>query len=254
MPGNDEEIGAGSRRSRPGRGRPGTRLPSILWGTQCAGSLSLSGRMVVVSTGRSEIEPGSLPRPASSSKSEPEDLAEDLDLVLRSARGDQGAFALIYARHQTLVFQVASRLLLNPADGADLTQEAFLKAWEQIPTLREPERFRSWLLRIVVNTALNWRTRRARERMVLRRLAEPGNSPAAFEPALRKESRDQVARALAKLSKKLRAAVVLRYVAGLPYLEVAKVMGCGEPTARTRVSRGLAELGTLLQDVTDEGL
>ncbi|MFO0983088.1 MAG: RNA polymerase sigma factor [Planctomycetota bacterium] len=192
--------------------------------------------MALVSTSWSEAERGL--RPVAPDASEP----DDRELALRSARGDHAAFACIYARHHASVYQVACRLLLDPSDGADVTQEAFLKAWERVRELREPEHFRGWLLRIVVNTALNWRARRKREKWVLRRLADHEVGPPASVPAMSKEARDLVEQALGKLSKKLRTAVVLRYVAQLPYTEVARAMNCGEPTARTRVSRGLVEL------------
>lgn len=179
-------------------------------------------------------------------RGEPEPTTEGLELVLRAARGDQRAFGQIYAQHHAMVFQVLSRLVVNAADGADLTQEAFLKAWEKLPSLREPERFKSWLLRIVVNTAVNWRARRKRERVALRRLHCEESSPAASEPAIARESAAEVAESLAQLSSKLRTAVVLRYVAGLAYVDVARTMRCGEITARTRVARGLSELGKKL--------
>ena len=178
---------------------------------------------------------------------QPNDKGDLTALVLRASRGDEAAFAEIYQRHHAMVFQVSSRLVVNGADGADLTQEVFLKAWEKLPSLREPERFKSWLLRIVVNTAFNWRTRHQRERAALRQLPQPErNSPAAFEPVIDRESSTALGQALAQLSPKLRTAVVLRYVAGLAYADVARAMKCGEITARTRVARGLSDLGRRL--------
>src|SRR5262245_22220074 len=213
----------------------------ILRGTARRNSLSRRRAMAEVSTARlmSAMSPGP---PAGANEK-----GDGIELVLRASRGDEAAFAEIYQRHHAMVFQVSSRLVVNGADGADLTQEVFLKAWEKLPSLREPERFKSWLLRIVVNTAFNWRTRHQRERAALRQLQQPErNSPAAFEPAIDRESSVALGQALVQLSPKLRTAVVLRYVAGLAYADVARAMKCGEITARTRVARGLTELGKRL--------
>jgi RNA polymerase sigma-70 factor (ECF subfamily) len=73
---------------------------------------------------------------------------DDMQLVKASQQGDQDAFALLVQRHQRRVFNLVLRVLHNYEDASNVTQEAFLAAWQRLPSFRGEERFLNWLFRI----------------------------------------------------------------------------------------------------------
>ncbi|MHA6793937.1 RNA polymerase sigma factor [Pseudonocardia bannensis] len=169
-------------------------------------------------------------------------------------------FAEVVRAHERVVYSVALRLSIRPADAEDLAAEAFLRAYRALrdydgTRIREL-RLRPWLLTILRNTARN-AARDASRR--------PGPPP-AFEPvaehsagpsAEQQVERDDVQRALgmvlARLPEVQRTAVVLRHVVGLPTGEVADVLGCPDGTAKSHISRGLQRLRALLAEQDDDG-
>ncbi|HAV64394.1 MAG TPA: RNA polymerase subunit sigma-24, partial [Verrucomicrobiales bacterium] len=85
------------------------------------------------------------------------DTGELKEWVLRSKRGDLSAFEELVRLHQPMVRQLAYRFSGNAADAADLAQEAFVRAWQNIGTQREDAPFGAWLRRVTVNVCLQWR-------------------------------------------------------------------------------------------------
>jgi hypothetical protein len=90
--------------------------------------------------------------------------AGEARLVKASQQGDQEAFALLVQRHQRRVFHLSLRLMQNDEEACEITQEAFLSAWQGLPTFRGDARFSSWLYRITYHCGrVNWRNANARE-------------------------------------------------------------------------------------------
>src|SRR3569623_2796039 len=88
----------------------------------------------------------------------------DDDLVRRSLAGEHAAFGHLVARHQRLVYAVALRHARDRAQAAELAQQAFVEAWHELPTLRDPARLGAWLAGIARNVARSWRRQTARRR------------------------------------------------------------------------------------------
>jgi RNA polymerase sigma-70 factor (ECF subfamily) len=180
----------------------------------------------------------------------PAALATDLD----------GAFETLVRSHQDRLYTIALRLLGDPRDAEEVTQDAFVRAHRAIagyPRERTRElRLRPWLATIVVNLCRN-RVRRRQPSLVpidqpdggeppadsgprVLRSLDPGSSP--HDAALRREAARHWAGLLATLPDRYRAPVVLRHVDGLSYEEMATVLGRPEGTIKAQVHRGLAQL------------
>jgi RNA polymerase sigma-70 factor, ECF subfamily len=89
---------------------------------------------------------------------------DDTQLVKASQHGDQDAFAFLVQRHQRRVFNMVLRMLQDYEEASEITQEAFLAAWQGLPSFRGKARFATWLYRIAYNCAMKQLERRKRER------------------------------------------------------------------------------------------
>ena len=128
-------------------------------------------------------------------------------------------------------------LILRDADAADdAAQETLVRAWRDLPGLRDPDRFDAWLHRILVRACGDQARRRQRDRN-RRTDVEPERH--ASDGSQRLADRDEMERALARLSVEQRTAVVLHYYVGLSHPEVAEATGLPIGTVKSRLSRAL---------------
>jgi len=181
--------------------------------------------------------------------------ASDKVLVRRYCAGEKEMMALIYRRYKDKVFATAYHILGNRSEAEEVLQETFLNLMRKAHTYRGQSEFSTWLYRICVNAALSWR----------RRLLRAGRwhyVPAAHEAqipppeevertstlAQRDEQAEFVQQALARLSPRLRAVIVLRYMLGLSYKEVAEAVGCSIGTVKSRLNRAHRRLEPLLRE------
>src|SRR5476651_1511915 len=105
--------------------------------------------------------------------------SQDEALVRRARLGDAAAFESLVAKRIDRSYRLAWSILLNDADAADATQDAFIAAWRQLPRLRDPSRFDGWLNRIVANTARMSRRHRVRLREIAIESPSADDSPTA---------------------------------------------------------------------------
>lgn len=184
---------------------------------------------------------------------------EDRDLVQAALGGDTASFKILVERYQARVYAVAWGLLHNQQDARDVTQEALLKAWRNLPSFRRDSSFYTWLYRITVNVGIDFRRRAYRSRETAlddSRLPPDGASPTSARPIsnpgdslLRRELRGRIREAIAQLPDEQRAAIVLREVEGLSYKEIAEAMDCAEGTVMSRLFYARKKLQALLADV-----
>ena len=184
--------------------------------------------------------------------------------IARSQRGDVRAFNALVERHQASAYALALRMLGDPDQAADVTQDAFFSAWRAIGTFRGSS-FRSWLLRIVSNGCFDvFRARGRRPSTSLETLLEgdaeestgpsDAHMPAALIDAtwdperavLRAEVVEAIQEALLQLAPEQRLALILSDVQGLPYDEVAQIMDTPLGTVKSRIARARGHLRTLL--------
>ena len=157
----------------------------------------------------------------------------DADLVLRCRSGDRLAFDALLTRYERRIFNAAFRILHHSEDAIDVTQTAFLNAYEHLGSYDPHQQFSSWLYRIVVNQALDLvRGRRSSESLTEE---APDDHDGPDELAIREQSETAMQRALMALKVDYRVVIVLKHVQGLSYEEMAQVLDCPVKTVKSRL-------------------
>lgn len=165
-------------------------------------------------------------------------------LLEACARGERDAFARLFEAYKDRVYAVALRLSGDPVEAADITQDVFLKLLTRLHQFRSEARFGTWMYRVVVNTFLDGR--KARRPSVPFDEDHLGVAAAGHGDST---AHADLERALARLGVRFRAPIVLRYVAGLSYAEIAHTLQLSPGTVASRISRGLRDLGRDLSSV-----
>jgi len=181
-------------------------------------------------------------------------LTEDLsDLVLRAAKGEATAFEVLISRFERSALAVAYAQLKDADRAGDAVQEAFLRAWQELPKLKEAARFAGWLMQIVRNAAIDLRRRiKPTVEFPEWEAAKPDVDPVAI--SLAAESAERVKEALDTLDETTRAAVMLRYYEGLPAKEIAVLLEMSPAAVDMRLSRARGQLREQLADMVDAEL
>ncbi len=161
-------------------------------------------------------------------------------LVERARRGDHDAFTEL-ARGAVTRLDGAARLILrDPELARDAVQETLIRAWRDLPRVRDPERFDAWLHRLTVNTCLD--LARRRRRRVIEVELTPIDAPSVADVSATLADRELVEGAMRRLDESGRAIVVLHYFLGMPLTEVAATLGIPVGTVKSRLHRALGEM------------
>jgi RNA polymerase sigma-70 factor (ECF subfamily) len=164
---------------------------------------------------------------------------DDAELSARAARGDRKALEQLLDRHADRVHAVCRRIVANPDDALDATQEALIAIARGISRFDGRSAFTTWLYRVATNAALD-EVRRQRRR------PRPVDVPDVASPVSELESevdeRVDIDRALATLPLEFRVAVVLRDLCDLDYAEIARILDVPPGTVRSRIARGRTSL------------
>ena len=166
-------------------------------------------------------------------------------LVLRSLAGDRRAFGELVSAHQRVLFNVALRMLNDREDARDVTQTAFLKAWQKLHTYDRRNRFFSWIYRILLNEALNQLRRRRRLEPLDERTVSPERSPEERTEA--HEIGAIVQDALMELGTEHRQVIILRHFHHLSHREIGDTLNVPEKTVKSRLYTGRQLLAGILR-------
>jgi RNA polymerase sigma-70 factor (ECF subfamily) len=169
---------------------------------------------------------------------------EDADLISRVRRGDVEAYNLLVSRWEKRVFNYLLRLTASPDDALDLSQDAFLKAYQNIRKLDDPARFGPWLYRIAHNEAYSLFRKRRPEAAL-----EDGAVERNPAPGFPMDLSLAVTAALDRLNPEQREAVVLKVYEGFKFDEMAEVLGCPVSTVKSRLYTALDLLKTELAPI-----
>jgi RNA polymerase sigma-70 factor (ECF subfamily) len=182
----------------------------------------------------------------------------DRELVRESRRGDREAFRELVERYQRKVLAVASGMVSNRDDALELTQETFVKAYENLHKFKGESSFYTWLYRIAVNLAIDSRRRDRRhptvsladrvtgEDMESVLIDRRPNDP--YQLARAHEIGERVARAINELTPDHKAVILLREVEGLSYDDISRVMQCSKGTVMSRLHYARKKLQSKLRD------
>ncbi|HEX8475944.1 MAG TPA: RNA polymerase sigma factor [Pyrinomonadaceae bacterium] len=175
----------------------------------------------------------------------------DFDLAQKSAAGDMGAFETLYHRHFRRVYALCMRMLGNPTEAEDLTQETFINLHNKIGSFRGESAFTTWLHRMAVNQVLMYfRRKKSRPEytttegetpvQIVQGTANPDKMPVVDRIGLEN--------AITKLPPGYRNIFVLHDVEGYEHGEIAEMMGISEGTSKSQLHKARLKLRELIRE------
>ncbi len=186
----------------------------------------------------------------------------DVKLVKAAQKGDMAAFEELVARHRDKIYARAFSMLRNEQDAIDLSQEAWVKAWQRLVQFQGDSSFVTWMTRIVINLCLDQlrRQKRVRADSIEQMEEEVGGverqmpiiTPNPTERLERGELRQRIDKALAQLSHEHRTALILHEFEELEYKEIAKRMDCSIGTVMSRLFYARRKMAVLLAGLKRE--
>jgi len=189
-------------------------------------------------------------------------------LVRRAQAGDRAALSALVQSQQSYVYSIAMSLMHNPADAADMTQDAFIRLMRSLGTYRAETKFTTWLYRLVTNICLDGLRRRGRPIGSLdesssaqagedaqtagERLTDTDRWAQPEQEIELRESASEVREALGSLPPAQRLALTLHYFEDLRYEDIAEVMGLPLNTVKSHIRRGKERLALMLSNPLEE--
>jgi RNA polymerase sigma factor (sigma-70 family) len=175
-------------------------------------------------------------------------MANRHDLVIAARAGDGDAFMDLVQLETPNAFRLSLAILRHPFDAEDALQEAFVRAWRELPGLRDAERWPAWFRRIAVNAAIDTGRRKKAIRIVPLGFHEP---PPMADCSAGLAERDEIMRAMGHLDANDRALLALRFGHDLELPDVAAALGIPLGTAKSRLHRALGRLRKELENVDE---
>jgi len=178
-----------------------------------------------------------------------EHTVSEAEALALARGGDASAFGLLVQEHQQAAFRAAYLVLHDAQAAEDVAQEGFVRAYRQLHRFREEQPFRPWLLRIVINLAMNETRRRKRGLALLERF---GRQPLRQEPgpervAMATEASRQVWEAINRLGEDDRVILYLRYFLELSEADMARAIGKAPGTVKSRLHRAGRRLRAVIE-------
>jgi RNA polymerase sigma-70 factor (ECF subfamily) len=179
-----------------------------------------------------------------------ESVAES-ELVARSAAGDVDAFGRLYELHRRRVYSLCLRMMGNPADAEDMTQEVFMQVYRKIGSFRGEAAFTTWLHRLTVNQVLmHFRKRNVRLEMTtteeddMKDVVEPGTDRPQTMPVVDRIALEQ---AVAQLPPGYRTVFILHDVEGYEHEEIGQILDCSVGTSKSQLHKARMKLRKILR-------
>ena len=174
---------------------------------------------------------------------------EDRDLIAKARQGHVDAYNVLVSRWEKRVFNYLLRLVSHREDALDLSQDVFLKAYQNLKKLDDPARFPAWLFRIAHNEAFSLLRRRKPEGEMPLERGNPGRG----SELLPIELSLAVEKALGRLTEEQREAVLLKVYQGFKFEEMAEILSCPVSTVKSRLYTALDLLKTTLATTVMRG-
>ena len=174
------------------------------------------------------------------------------DLVEQAAKGDQAAFESLVRASAGRLFGIAYRVTRDHGLAEDALQQTLVTVWDELPRLRDPDRFEAWTYRLIVRNAVALSKRERRGGAVIRLLPDDAETapPIATHDTddfRHVADRDQLERAFRRLTPDQRAVLVLQYFNGLSLAEIADVLSIPIGTAGSRLHHAIRALRAAIE-------
>lgn len=192
------------------------------------------------------------------------------DIIKRTLAGDKNAFELLVLAYEKQVYNLALRMLGSSEDAADMTQEAFIKAYSGLASFRGDSKFSVWLYRITSNVCLDFlraKSRRAQTSLTVgeddetQQLDIPDPDSDVERLFMRKVSMQAVNDGLAQIPDEQRQILVMREISGMNYADIAAALSLEEGTVKSRIFRARKKLcayllksGNIPDDIASESM
>lgn len=182
------------------------------------------------------------------------DSRSEAEIIDACKQGDREAFHSLFETHKDRVYSIAFHYSGNEATARDVTQQVFLKLFTTINQFREGSQFTTWLYRIVANACMDEHRKRRRfvtldSEIDIMDIKTRGSQ---VERIYRREIAESVRRAIGELTPKLRIPILLKYVEGMSYDEIADALGLSMGTVSSRLNRGHKMLARKLEHLRGE--
>ena len=182
---------------------------------------------------------------------------QEKNLVEQAKKGNMQAFEILILQHETMVYNIALRMLHHSEDARDISQEVFLKAYGSLANFDGKSKFSTWLYRIAVNTCIDEiRKQRRKQTYSLeeelestegsyqKQFADTGYTPE--ESLLHQEAQKEVVTALKTLSEEHKTVVILRDIQGFSYEEIAEMTDTTLGTVKSRIASARNQLKNVI--------
>lgn len=178
-------------------------------------------------------------------------------LIKQAQKGDLNAFETLIIEHEKIVFNIAFRMLPNPEDAKDISQEVFIKLYKNLYKFDWKSAFSTWLYRITVNTCIDeLRKRKGKETESINETLDLEESnvnkqfesvePTPEQKMIEKESAQEILSAMNQLSDEHKIILTLRDLQNLTYNEIMSVTGLSMGTVKSRLARARIQLKNIL--------
>ena len=175
----------------------------------------------------------------------------DITLIKRTLDGETEAFGQLVTQYQQQIYRLTYRIIGNVADAQDIAQEVFIKAYQNLETLKDPRCFQAWLIKIARNRCYSWIREKQDNLFSLDQEAVEYNPlqfpPAPDEATIKEELYKHVMRAISELPEKDRKVIELFYLEEKSYKEIQQELGISKSTLGWRLSQARAKLRQKLQ-------
>ena len=189
---------------------------------------------------------------------------EDMALVRFAQQGEMQAFEELVARYRDKIYARAFSMMRSEEDAIDLSQEAWIKAWQRLKQFQGESSFGTWMTRVVINLCLDQLRKQKRHRVEsLEAMDEESGGVERQMPVVtvnptegleRQELRVRIDKALGQLSQEHRTVLVLHEFEEMEYKEIARVMECSIGTVMSRLFYARRKLAALLVNLDKEGV
>jgi RNA polymerase sigma-70 factor, ECF subfamily len=172
------------------------------------------------------------------------DIRDDIVLVRLCLEGERSSFEVLVKKYATPIYNLALRMVNDSENAADITQTTFIKAYERLNTFKPELKFFSWLYRIAIHEALNFKKKQKRTEVITEEIVS--NDLIPDEAVHQVERNDIIQKALMDLPSDHRSVIVLRHFGELSYDQISTVLGIPEKKVKSRLYSARQRLREIL--------